>query len=112
PREVGGGSGCRYDRRDAQRWNADPIVQLQAQLWANAAAVHPHFTFANDPVYAAPGDRAEAPLETVVEALAGLVLTHLEMLHFGAGSAGISCRHGVFFVRHCFYNGLSGILYW
>jgi hypothetical protein len=85
-------------------------VQLKAQLRPGPAAIHPNLAFAYDSVDAAARDRAQPPLEAVVETLADFFLTHLEMLYFGADFTGVWPRCRDFVVRHCFYNSLSSIL--
>ena len=85
-------------------------MHLQAQFRRRPAPVHPDLTLADDPVDAAARNRAETPLEPVIEALTRPIFPHLEVLHPGAVFARMAVRNGAFGVRHCFYNALSSIL--
>ncbi len=89
-------------------------MQLQPGIGAGPVAVYSDFTFADDPVHAAAGDVAQALVHEVVQALAGLLVGDLEVLHLRANPGGyfrvLLLRHIDLNVRHCFYNGLASIL--
>ena len=69
----------------AHRWNADAIACLHASRALHAAAIHPHLAAAQDAVDMALGHALQAGHEEIIEALAGLLLGHVDPAHFAIG---------------------------
>src|SRR5581483_362123 len=73
-RPAGALFGLLPDRRDPH-----PVVDAQACLGTDPAAIYPHFTPADDPEYPRPGHINQPPDEVLVEALAGVLLPDLSL---------------------------------
>ena len=78
-----------------------------AQLRVGAATVDAHLALADEAIQPAARHSRQLPLQAIVQALAGLVLADLVVLHAGARFARLGRGCGVLGVRHCFYNDLE-----
>ncbi len=91
-------------RGHAHRRDTDAVPELHAQLRVGTATVDAHLALADEAKQPAARHSRQLALQTIVQALAGLVLADLVVLHAGARFARLGRGRGVLGVRHCFYN--------
>ncbi len=72
-------------RSHAYRRQPDQVTGLEAPVRARTPAIHAHFALAEQPVDVRARDTLEHPQQEIVEPLACLAVTDLDMPHRGGG---------------------------